>query len=159
HLLDPFAGSEQPDQPAPDTRGAFVALVGLLALHGDRAGLPVNFVAPKQPKPPADPNKRNILMGAAVAAVLLFAVGVLGFSELAKLDAKVKAMKQRNSDLDLELVGYEEDEKRYAAVNAWNESSVDMLDEIYDLTDRFPDPEKDKVRLSVLSISPIERTG
>ena len=52
----------EPDQPAPDKRGGFVGLVGLLYLRGSRAGLPVNFVHPKQPRPPQDPNRRKLVL-------------------------------------------------------------------------------------------------
>jgi Tfp pilus assembly PilM family ATPase len=153
HLLDPFAGSEESDQPAPEKRGAFVGLVGLLHLQACRAGLPVNFVAPKQPKPPQDPNRRKIVLGAGVAAAVLAAVGLLAFLELNKLDKKVRVQAAQNRELEELVKAAEEDDKRFAAVDGWAKSTSNKLDEVYDLTDRFPDPDASRMRLTLLTIT------
>jgi Tfp pilus assembly PilM family ATPase len=159
HVLDPFAGADQPDQPAPDKRGGFCALVGLLHLQAARTGLPVNFVVPKQPKPPADPNKRKLLLAFGAAAAVLVALGTLGYFEYSKLDRQVKIQSARNKDLDGLLALADEDDKRIKAIGAWVDQNVNDLDELYDLTDRFPDPDKDGVRLTQLSIDVTERQG
>jgi Tfp pilus assembly PilM family ATPase len=157
HLLDPFAGSEQPDLPPPDRRGAFAGLIGLLHLHGDRKGLPTNLAHPKQPRPPVDPGKKRILtvLGLGVAAVV--ALGVLGAMELSKLNRKVSEQAVKNAELDRALVGLEDEAKRYKALNDWNERTVVVLDQVYDVTDIFPDPEQSKMRLSTLAIDVMDR--
>jgi Tfp pilus assembly PilM family ATPase len=157
HLLDPFAGSDSPDQPAPDKRGGFVALVGLLHLRGSRGGLPVNFAAPKQPRPPEDPNRRKLVLGAAVAAAVLVAVGMLALLEISKLDRQIKEQTVKNQDLDKQLAAYEDDDKRVKAIAAWADSDVVWLDELYDFTDRFPDPDKDMVRLTTFTGDAVEK--
>jgi hypothetical protein len=157
HILDPFAGSDEPDHPAPEQRGAFVGLVGLLHLRAGRAGLPVNFAAPKQPKPPQDPNRRKLVLGAGLAAAVVAAVGLLAFLEISKIDRQVKAQGAQNREMDLQLAAAEEDDKRYAAVKAWSDSTVNKLDELYDLTDRFPDPDANKIRLTSLTLSDVDR--
>jgi hypothetical protein len=53
HTFDPFAGSEAGQLP-PGNRGLFAGPMGLL-YHRSSGSLPVNFVSPRQPKPPADP--------------------------------------------------------------------------------------------------------
>ena len=148
HLLDPFSGAEQPDQPAPDKRGGFVGLVGLLYLRGSRTGLPVNFVQPKQPKPPQDPNKRKLLVGLAVAAALLVAVGLLAFFEVRRLDRQLLALNTQSRQLNDVVAVAEEDDKRIKVIGAWNDQDVVWLDEFYDLTDRFPEPNTTPMRLS-----------
>jgi Tfp pilus assembly PilM family ATPase len=159
HLLDPFAGSDLPDTVAPDKRGGYVGLVGLLHLRGDRAGLPVNFAEPKQPKPPADPNKRKLLLGAAVAAALLLAGGALAYFELGRLDREVSAQLAKNNEMSKLLTEQlEEDDKRIKAIGSWVDQNVVWLDELYDLTDRFPDPDTDRVRLTQLSAKVVERS-
>jgi hypothetical protein len=157
HLLDPFAGTDEPDHPAPDKRGSFVGLVGLLYLRSAKAGLPVNFVAPKQPKPPQDPNKRKVLLGVGAAAAVLLAIGTLVWLQLGRLDKQVKAQMAMNRELDNQLGFAEDDDKRYVAVKAWTDSTVVKLDELYDLTDRFPDPDASGVRLSLLTITDIDK--
>jgi hypothetical protein len=159
HLLDPFAGGEQPDAVPPDKRGGFVGLVGLLHLRGDRAGLPVNLAEPKQPRPPEDPNKRKFLMGAMAAAAVLCALGALGYNEIRKLNNQVAAAMIRNAGVDQQLRQLEEDEKRIKAIQGWVDQNVVWLDEIYDLTDRYPDPDKDRVRLTQFTANIVERSS
>src|SRR5207302_1919276 len=77
HLLDPFAGGEVPDAPAPDTRGGFAGLFGLLHLQGSRSGLPCNFAKPREYKPPTDRRVRWAVLGGALAASLLV-LGIAG---------------------------------------------------------------------------------
>jgi hypothetical protein len=157
HLLDPFAGADLPDQIPPDKRGGYVGLVGLLYLRGSRAGLPVNFASPKQPRPPEDPNRRKLVLGVAAVAAVAAAVGMLAFLEISKLDKQVKAQQARNSDLDKQLAAFQEDETRVKAISAWADQDVIWLDELYDLTDRFPDPDKDQVRLATFTGDVVER--
>jgi hypothetical protein len=157
HLLDPFAGADLPDQPAPDKRGAFVALVGLIHLRAGKAGLPINFASPKQPRPPEDPNRRKYVLGAAVAAAVLVALGMLVFLEINKLDRQIKEQAAKNRELDLQLAAYEDDDKRVKAIAAWADQEVAWLDELYDLTDRFPDPDKDQVRLTSMTGDVIDK--
>jgi hypothetical protein len=157
HILDPFAGSEEPDQPAPDKRGAFVGLVGLLHLRAGKAGLPVNFVAPKQPKPPEDPNRRKLVLGAGAAVAVVALVGLLAFLEINKMDRKVRDQQALNRQLQEQLDLAEEDDKRYASVKAWADSTVNKLDELYDLTDRFPDPDASRIRLTLLTLNDVDR--
>ncbi|HEX5269476.1 MAG TPA: hypothetical protein VFW33_03265, partial [Gemmataceae bacterium] len=159
HWLDPFAGSDLPDLPPPDKRGAFVGLVGLLYLQGSKAGVPVNFTSPKQPKPPEDPNRRKVALGALVAVAVVAAVGLLAFLEISKMDRQLKLQRAINADLDLQLKAYEEDDKRVQAIGAWAEQDVVWLDELYDLTDRFPDPDKEGVRLSIFTGDVVEKAA
>ncbi|HKI36086.1 MAG TPA: hypothetical protein VKA46_29790 [Gemmataceae bacterium] len=157
HLLDPFAGSDPPEPPAPEKRGGFAGLAGLLYLRGDRAGLPVNLAAPKQPRPPEDPNKRKLLVGVGVAAAVFLAVGALAFLELNRLDREVKSQVLRNKDLDKLLQASEEDDKRVVAVRSWVNQNVVWLDELYDLTDRFPEPDTSQMRIILLSADVADR--
>jgi Tfp pilus assembly PilM family ATPase len=159
HLLDPFAGTDVPDAPAPEKRGGFVGLVGLLHLQGSRGGLPINFAAPKQPRPPEDPNRRKLLLGGLAAVAVMAAVGLLAFLEINKLDRQVKLQLAANAELDKQLKTYEEDDARVKAIGAWSDGDVVWLDELYDLTDRFPDPDKDKVRLEKLTGDVVEKAA
>jgi hypothetical protein len=157
HLLDPFAGSEQPDLPPPDKRGGFAGLVGLLYLQGDRSGLPNNFVRPKQPKPPRDPNRRRLVFAAAAGlALLVVAVGACA-AELASVGRKVDLQRRENADFDRTLAASEDDGRSVKALGDWTDSSVVWLDELYDLTDRFPDPDKEGIRLAQLTGEVVEK--
>lgn len=157
HLLDPFAGSERPGLPAPERRGGFAPLVGLLQLRAQSRTLPVNLVEPKQPRPPEDPNKRKALLAALLVASLLVAAGALGWLRLSSLEREVRVQAAANGDLDRLKATLEEDARRARAIKEWHDSSIVWLDEVYDLTHRFPDPDTSRVRLSQLTADVVDR--
>src|SRR5262249_52447193 len=76
HTFAPFAGGEVGQLPA-GNRGPFAGPMGLLYLKA--AGeLPINWVSPRQPKPPADPNfaKMRFWLVAGIAVLVgLFVMG------------------------------------------------------------------------------------
>ncbi|MCE9567230.1 MAG: pilus assembly protein PilM [Planctomycetes bacterium] len=95
HAHDPLAG-EVPSV-AEEIRGRFAGAAGLLAARavGDP---PINFAEPRQPKPEADPAKKQILI--AVLAALIFVGGgaLVGFFALTgkALPTDPKTGKQEN---------------------------------------------------------------
>jgi hypothetical protein len=141
--FDPLAG-EQP--PAGATVGSFAGVAGLLHLYGKGKGLPINFVKPREPKPPADPNRRLLVYAGAAAAILILLVGGYGVTKLSQLDREITAKAKEKEELDKDLQAkYDSDERRLAAVDQWLKSEVVWLDEIYNLTARFPDISKVKL--------------
>ena len=158
YLLDPFAGSERTEPPAPEKLGGFAGLVGVLYLRGEKAGLPINLAEPKQPRPPSDPNKRKLVLVAGIAAAVLLGIGALAYAELNRLDRAVKLQVAQNRELDQALSIAEEDDKRIKALETWSDQNVVWLDELYDLTDRFPDPDTEHVRMQVLTCNVVEHS-
>jgi hypothetical protein len=157
HVLDPFAGSEQAGLPVPERRGGFAGLVGVLHLQADKRGLPCDFLQPKQPRPPRDPNKRRTLLLAALAATALLAVGALGYLQIADLNKQIAAQAALNSNLDRDLSLLKKDADKIKVLGDWNDQSIVWLDVLYDVGARFPDPDKDQIRLSMLSASVLDR--
>jgi hypothetical protein len=148
--FDPLAGLEPP---AGSTAGSFAGLAGLVYLYGRGKELPINFVKPREPKPPADPN-RKLLTYAAVAAVLLLLVGgVGGYSLVAAKQKEVDRLVRAQGELDADLTKLDTDERRIAAVDQWQKSEIIWLDELYDLTARFPDV--NRLRVTELQAEPI----
>jgi Tfp pilus assembly PilM family ATPase len=152
HPMDPFAGVQRPEIPATD-RGGFVSAVGLLSAYAQRAELPINFAQPKKPKPPRNVNKTRLVAAASVAAVLL--LGAVGYCSmlLAEKQQEVEYASLHKTQLDRELTVLEEDWNRIAALDDWNQGGIVWLDEIYDLTSRFPDTET--IRLTSLAGAPL----
>jgi Tfp pilus assembly PilM family ATPase len=154
HLLDPFAGGEVPDAPAPDTRGGFAGLFGLLHLQGSRTGLPCNFAKPREYKPPTDRRIRWAVLGGALAASLLV-LGVAYFIYAqSTLNRQVAGLNQRISDLDKDLAAQGEEAKKAKAVGDWNDKGIVLLDEFYDFSERFP--EYGKARLNRFSVNSVD---
>jgi Tfp pilus assembly PilM family ATPase len=156
HVLDPFGGSEQPDLPA-SGRGGFVGPVGLLHAQSERRGLPIDFTQPKQPRPPSDPNKRRLIIGAAAVAALLLATLGYCYYQLDVADRETERLFMTKTELDKQLTQIDEDAKRIKALDDWAANEIPVLDELYDLVARFPDP--NKLRLVRLTLSPMPRTS
>src|SRR5207248_2527280 len=136
HSFDPLAGlAEVPSAP----RGAFAGLVGLILLQGRGRELPINFVKPREPKPPVDPNRRTVLVGAGVAAAVLFGLVSFGYARLAAKDREVTKAQRELDDLTQQLTQLAPEEMRINAIDDWTGGQVVWLDELYDLTQRFPD--------------------
>jgi Tfp pilus assembly PilM family ATPase len=155
HPMDPFGGVQRPGIPAAD-RGGFVSAVGLVFVHAQRAELPINFAHPKKPRPPRNVNKVRLVAAASVAAVLL--LGAVGYCSvlLADKQQQVDHASLHKTQLDRDLTVLEEDWNRIAALDEWNQGGIVWLDELYDLTSRFPDTES--IRLISLAGAPVTRT-
>jgi hypothetical protein len=157
HVLDPFSGPEQTDLHAPEVHGGFAGIVGLLHLQASRQGLPSNLIHPREPRPAEDPLRKRLAVGLGAAAVLLVAgIGTAAW-QLSSLTSQVTAQVLKNAELDSELTLAEQDAKRIKALGDWNDHAIVWLDELYDLTERFPDPDKNSVRLSRLTAEHVDR--
>src|SRR5262249_54839157 len=58
---------------------------------------------------------------------------------------------------DREWMQMDEDSRRIAALEQWTANEIPILDELYDLTDRFPDTRT--LRLARLTLDPVPRTA
>jgi Tfp pilus assembly PilM family ATPase len=161
-IFDPFADlpasrAQAVDGVAAERRGAFVGALGLLHALADRRDLPVNFAKPKEPKPPRDPNQRRVLVVAAAAAVALFALVGYGYTRLNERQDRLEKLTEDRNRLDLQLSQYADDGRRVVALNDWQGKDVVWLDELYDLTDRFP--ETQTMRLTQFSGTTVDYKG
>src|SRR5207245_9795167 len=103
----------------------------------------------KQPKPSRDTNRTRLIVAASVAGVFLLAAVVYGYVQLADKQCEYDNLFLRKQRVERQLTELAEDEKRIALLDDWNQSGVVWLDELYDLTDRFPDTER--IRLTSLT--------
>lgn len=142
HAFDPVAGAAEavPDR----LRGRFAGAAGLLAAKAADA-LPINFAAPRQPRAEANPLRRKLVLAGVGAAAMVVAAGVFGYTEVAAADARVEALREEKAALEKALAGTEADRTVLAAADAWGGRGLNYLDELYDLTDRFPDGDQVRV--------------
>ncbi len=147
YRFDPLSGAPAPEGSAP---GSFAGAAGLLFMQGRGRALPVNFVKPREPKPPRDPNRRVLVLAASVVGLLMALGAAFGYSQVAAKDRKVAELREQKNEYDELLLRLEPDEKRINALDAWNNSRVVYLDELYDLTARFPS-DLNRLRLSGLT--------
>jgi hypothetical protein len=149
--FDPFAGVDRPDLPH-NRRGGFSGAVGLLHVQAARDEFAINFVKPRQAKPPRDPNKRRLVFVGALAATLLLAGVTFCYMQLNALNQDINAQAIRNGELDKMLSTLGEDDKKFKALSDWDRKGVILLDEIYDVTERFGDPKT--IQLTRLYVTP-----
>jgi Tfp pilus assembly PilM family ATPase len=156
HSFDPFQGAEEPGVPTAN-RGLFSGAVGLLHLQAQRKALPINFIQPKEPKAARDPKRRTLALIGALAAILLLAAVAYGYAQIDSRDKELAALFEEGADLDHQLDRLSEDSKRLKAIDQWSNGEIVWLDELYDLTDRFP--EIVNLRLVQLTADPLVQTA
>jgi len=91
--LDPLAGTAITSDAAP---GHLAGAVGLARVAAS-GQVPINFIKPREPKPPTDPHRRPLLFGAALAVALLFGFGAMAWMQIS---AKDQTMSSLRHDLD-----------------------------------------------------------
>ncbi len=128
---------------------SYAQLIGIAsAIHQDR--LAANFLAPRKAIPQNQPWKKVSGLAAIAAAI----VGVFGFygwterSEQLKLIAKRQQTitgltKQASKSAELQSI--------VDAVNSWQRTDITWLDELKDLSDRFPERKESLVRKLTMS--------
>ena len=153
HTFDPFAGAETLDLPV-GQRGAFAGAMGLLLSRAE-GDLPINFVSPRQPKPPQNINYRHVRLG-VVASVALFA-GLFLISRvvLGQYEDEIGSVRTMKSDVEMRLARTRENAKRLKAIDDWDNPVV--LDELYDLTVRIPDV--NTLRVKSITTEPLPRNA
>ncbi|HZT81420.1 MAG TPA: hypothetical protein VFA26_14415, partial [Gemmataceae bacterium] len=119
--------------------GGFAGAVGLLHAQAVRGEQPINFARPKEPKPQTDPHRRKVVLGAALAAAALVAAVVFAYLQLDEVDTAVAQQNAVNAEYDAQLRRLDEDRRRIDALGEWEDGGVNWLEEMHDLTDRFPD--------------------
>ncbi|MBL8798423.1 MAG: hypothetical protein JNM56_31300, partial [Planctomycetia bacterium] len=153
HELDPLPGLGQPAQ----ARGAFAGAAGLLHALARDGALPIDLAKQRVVRVAADPGKRRLsLFAGLVAALLLVGIG-LGYSELSTRDRELEGLLVTKAELDRQLTQLRDEEKRIKVVGDWVNGEVVWLDELYDLTARFPDPKN--LRLTQLAAQPLTRAA
>jgi hypothetical protein len=152
HSFDPFGGGSRPE--VPDTqRAGFTAAVGVLYARARKAGLPINFLEPRQPKKPTDPNQW--LMVAAAAAILLLLGGGYFFTamQLQAKNTELAGLQEQQKSLARQITFVTDFGKKLQALGDWD--SPVWLDEIYDLTQRIGNV--DELRITKLIAEPLVR--
>jgi len=140
-----------------ERRGQFAGVMGLLAVIASGQRLPINLLKPKQPRPATNPNRRRLLIGAAALIAVLASIFTYGFVQLDRRDELLKSLVDEKAGLDSQLAGLADEIKYARALDDWTNSEIVWLDELYDLTDRFPDP--NNVRLVQFTGDPMTRTA
>jgi hypothetical protein len=119
--------------------------------------LPINFVKPREPQVARDPNRRKLALVGALAGLLVVGLIALGWVQIDDRRRQAEKLALQRADLDRQLVQLNEDAARIKAIGDWTGNTIVWLDELYDLTDRFPDT--NSLRLTQLQGEPNKDHG
>jgi hypothetical protein len=100
--------------------------------------VPVNFVKPKEPKPPAPSNHRFWLMTAGGAFVLLLLSMFVSQQMMASTTNAIAAARQEKENIEKKLKGFEQERVDLDALEDWEQGSVPWIDELYQITSVLP---------------------
>jgi hypothetical protein len=134
--LDPLSGTPQ-GVGHPD-RAGFAGPVGLLYLWSEAAELPANFMAPKEPRVSIETGRRRLLRVAGVGFLGLLLFFLLANVVLAVKRGQVEQLQEQRDEVDADLRRFQPDKKRIGDLKEWHQGALPVLDELYDLTVRFP---------------------
>lgn len=117
---------------------ALAAALGLAMDYGSQAGLSLDFLSPKRPKPKQDLRRVRALASVAALIAVLLAVFLLAghaksnrISRNAALSARLKALKQMQKNVgDLEA--------RLRSIDDWEKASQKWLDHLARISCLFP---------------------
>ncbi len=134
--LDPFAHDTAAQLPA--DRGGYTAAVGLTAAWAAHRKVPVNFIQPKEPVKQSDPQTQKAVKAGALVAVIAVGVVVICWLLLDSREQELAELRARDAALTAQLTALGPDAKHIAALKEWTAGTVSWLDEVYEVTARFP---------------------
>ncbi len=150
HAYEPAVGVPVPDGAA----GGLAGPAGLFALKAS-GDLQINFIQPRQPRAPKDPFKK--ILAFTAAAAVIFLVGLFAFATVKISIKKAKILEQQKQLTASQklLRDAEPESKRIKALQDWDQTDVNWLDELYDMTARM-DKNSKSVRVVSLEFKPAE---
>ena len=139
-VFQPFGGvacERELQQNLPANPGHFTPLLGMLLDAATDTPHALDFLHPR--RKPEPPNRRNqyVLAGTAAAGLLLVLFAWFWFAK-SGLDAEIAQVRQQRADLTGELKKAEELDKRMSVLDGWLADDFVWLDELRDLSAKFP---------------------
>jgi hypothetical protein len=150
YRFDPLVGLTAPTG---STAGAFAGIAGTFQPLSRGRELPVNFVKPREPKPPRDPNRRLFALAGGLAAAILLGLVTLGWARNSAKSRELAELVETKAKLDSDLRILEQDDRRFKSVKEWRDSEVVWLDELYDVTAAVRDI--DRMRVTHVIANPL----
>jgi hypothetical protein len=135
-VVDPFEITDVPDDGLPERPGRFAGLVGMI-LDESYGGHALDFLHPK--RPPPRPDRRRVVAAVAAAAVLaVAAVGYYAWSDISAADEEIQRLTAEIHERDGLLERTADTRAIVEAVRDWQSGEIVWLDELRDLSLRFP---------------------
>jgi hypothetical protein len=133
-VLDPMPKGPE----SAESRAVLAGAVGLAHIWTVGGLRPVNLSAPKRQAAPVSVTRRTALLaGAAAALVAIFIIGAMVYSLRAKR-GEIAQLNEQQGELKKTLELYAQERADLDAYRDWEQGNVPWLDEMYDLTARYP---------------------
>lgn len=139
----------------PDDPGRFAPLLGMLLDEAQGKRHAVDFLNPKKPPKPPD-RRRQLIVGGVAAAAVLLAAAIYAGQTLSDADERNRQLAEELKELDALVKRTAEKRSLVSAIENWEASNIVWLDELRDLSLKFPSG-RDAVVLR-MSMTPA-RTG
>jgi len=153
--LDPFESADVSSIELPGSAGRFASLLGMI-VDESRGAHAMDFLHPR--RPPRPPNRRRTLaVVAAILATAALAGGTYYWGLLQEENDTIAQRRKQVAEYDDLLKRQSGPEQLVEAIDAWNAAEIVWLDELCDLSKRFP-PGGDAIVLR-MSLSPGRREG
>jgi len=136
-LIDPFADVTEATGELPENAGRYSALLGMLTVEARRGAHAIDFLHPRKTPEPPDRRRTTILAGSA-GTLLLLLLGYSVWNTLAEVDAQNAILSEELDRLDDQFKQAGKRQKVVDAIRDWGESDVNWLDEMRDLSLKFP---------------------
>ncbi len=151
-VMDPFAVLGTGPHDMPPDRGRFAALLGML-LDEATSSHSVDFLQPRRP-PRRVGRWRLGLIAAGLAAVFLLAIGYNFWTTLTDVNSTNAKLTQERDKLKDIAKKATRQAALINAVNSWTRRDLNWLDELRDLSIRFPGPRDAVIRQMSMGSSP-----
>jgi hypothetical protein len=135
-LIDPFA-AQGGLADAPENPGRFASLVGMLAMEASGEGHVIDFLHPRQQPTPPD-RRRMLILAAAAAALIVLLGGYRVWSTFSEVDGQIETLSADFERLDDLVKRAGQRQKIIQSIGDWSKNDVNWLDELRDLSLRFP---------------------
>jgi Tfp pilus assembly PilM family ATPase len=135
-VLDPFVLTGVAETRVPPDRGRFAPLLGMLLDEVVR-NHPVDFLHPRRPAKQV-PRWRIAVGAAAMIAILAVGLTYHVWGQLAEVNEVNQGLRQHLRELNATARKAVEQRKRIEAIAAWRSRDPNWLDELRDISERFP---------------------
>jgi len=139
--FDPFHGFALADdlrQQLPPQRGRFVSLLGMIGDEASGHKHALDFLHPRKPPAPERLRKRQLTVAAAVLGVIALLGSWIAYSSFSTINAEIDQLAKQSDELDDLVKRAQQKQVQVPAIEEWKSGEVIWIDELRDLSARFP---------------------
>lgn len=151
--FDPLDGAQlaaEARRDLADRSGRFAALLGMIYDEAEERRHGIDFLKPRQRPQPPSRKRHYVAAGLAAAALLLMLIGMVGW-QLRSYSSRLADLQRESRDLDGPVKTAEQLRAEVAVIDAFAAGDVNWLDELHELSQRFPGA--DEALVDVLTFS------